>query len=220
MAGNFDLKDYVEVADRIAEFRKKHPEGSFQSRIIDVPVPFMDKFLAVEATAYRTADDERPGVGLAWEPVPGKTPYTRDSELQNAQTAAIGRAIVAVLAADTKRGIASADEVRAREIPAGGSVTGKDVTPSRSNQSPSLATGGSVEEPPPPRTASPTNSSAESPSSNGGPPSEEQWKRAFDIIGPKPKVVKAANTKFKVSKAEDITADQLADLIKERAGVA
>jgi hypothetical protein len=66
------------------------------------------------AAAYRNPEDSRPGMGTAWEPVPGKTPYTRGSELQNAETAAWGRAIVAVLAADTKRGIASREEVRNR----------------------------------------------------------------------------------------------------------
>ncbi len=108
------LADYVEVADRITEFREKHPEGSFQVRFVQVPEPFHEKFIAVEARAYRTPDDERPGVDLAWEPVPGKTPYTLDSELMNASTSAVGRAIVYALAADTKRGIASANEVRAR----------------------------------------------------------------------------------------------------------
>ena len=43
--------------------------------------------------------------------VPGLTPYTKNSELQNAETSAWGRALVAVLAADTKEGVASADEV-------------------------------------------------------------------------------------------------------------
>jgi len=51
---------------------------------------------------------------MAYEQWPGRTPYTRDSELQNAETSAWGRAIVAVLAADTKRGIASQEEVRNR----------------------------------------------------------------------------------------------------------
>jgi hypothetical protein len=69
------------------------------------------------AAAYRTPDDLRPGIGTAWEPVPGKTPFTRDSEVQNAETAAWGRAIVAALAGDTKKGIASAEEVRNRRAP-------------------------------------------------------------------------------------------------------
>lgn len=111
-------KDYIDVAHRIVEFRAKYPEGSLQSEIIEVPAAFADKFVAVKAYAYRTPDDPRPGIGLAWEPIPGKTSFTKDSELQNAETAAWGRAIVAVGAADTKQGIASAEEIRSREEPA------------------------------------------------------------------------------------------------------
>ena len=43
------------------------------------------------------------------------TPYTKNSELQNAETSAWGRAIVAVLAADTRKGVASRSEVEARQ---------------------------------------------------------------------------------------------------------
>jgi hypothetical protein len=70
----------------------------------------------VKAYAYRTPDDQRPGTGLAWEPCPGKTPYTKDSELQNAETSAIGRAIIMVGASDAKK-VASANEVRNRQAP-------------------------------------------------------------------------------------------------------
>lgn len=112
---NFKLDlDYIDVAARIAQLREKHPEGSLQQ----VSLQFVDfagtSWVVYTAAAYRTPDDERPGIGTAWEPVPGKTPYTKDSELQNAETAAWGRAIVACLAADTKRGVASAEEVRNR----------------------------------------------------------------------------------------------------------
>ncbi len=104
------LKDYVDVAERIAEFRQRYPEGSLQAQVLRWPEKDFP-YLAVEARAYRSPTDERPGVGLAWENVPGKTPYTKDSELQNAETSAWGRAIVAVLAADTRKGIASRQEV-------------------------------------------------------------------------------------------------------------
>ena len=103
---------YKEVSERIQDFRKQHPEGSLQAEI--VPSPF-EGFVCVKAYAYRTPDDPRPGVGLAWEPVPGKTNFTRDSELMNAETSAWGRAIIAVGASDAKHGIASANEVRNRQ---------------------------------------------------------------------------------------------------------
>ena len=111
--GKPDLSDYKEVAERIQDFRVKHPEGCLQSEILDSP---RDGFVVVKAYAYRTPDDPRPGTGLAWEPVPGKTPYTKDSELMNAETSAWGRAIIAVGASDAKQ-IASADEVRNRREP-------------------------------------------------------------------------------------------------------
>lgn len=125
----FSLGDYIDVASRIVEFREKYPEGSLQQvqyELLEVPVYTKDKetgevsktavrvYLAFTAAAYRDPDDKRPGLGTAWEPIPGPTPYTRDSEMQNAETAAWGRAIVAALAADTRKGIASREEVAAR----------------------------------------------------------------------------------------------------------
>lgn len=111
------MADYVDVAERIRTFREKHPEGSLQP--LDLAKPFAivtigDKtFVVYVAAAYRTPDDTRPGIGTAWETFPGKTPYTAGSEVQNAESSAWGRAIVASLAADTKK-IASKDEVSAR----------------------------------------------------------------------------------------------------------
>ncbi len=110
-------KDYIDVATRIAEFRAKYPNGSLQPVDSFEPVKIItlgDKtYLQYVAAAYRTPDDQRPGIGIAWEPFPGRTPFTRDSEAMVCETSAWGRAIVAVLAADTKKGIASADEVKA-----------------------------------------------------------------------------------------------------------
>lgn len=111
----FDLDGYNTVPERIEEFRKKYPEGSLQQ----VDLRFEDfaghSWVVYTAAAYRSPDDERPGHGTAWEPVPGKTSFTRDSELQNAETAAWGRAIVAALAADAQKPIASREEVRNRQ---------------------------------------------------------------------------------------------------------
>jgi hypothetical protein len=110
------LKDYVDVAERIAIFREKYPNGSLQPANLQQPILtyLLDgkNYILYTACAYRTPDDTRPGVGIAWELVPGATSFTRGSEAMNAETAAWGRAIVAVLAADTKRGVASKQEVQ------------------------------------------------------------------------------------------------------------
>jgi hypothetical protein len=112
---NFQMPlDYIDVATRIVEFREKYPQGSLQQVSVDFREFGGQAWVIYTAAAYRSPDDVRPGMGTAWEPVPGKTPYTRDSELQNAETAAWGRAIVAALAADTRKGVASAEEVRNR----------------------------------------------------------------------------------------------------------
>jgi hypothetical protein len=108
---------YIDVATRIVEFRSQFPNGSLRPYNPEEPIKIIninDKtYLQYIAVAYRTPDDQAPGIGIAWELIPGKTPFTRDSEAMVAETSAWGRAIVAALAADTKKGIASADEIMA-----------------------------------------------------------------------------------------------------------
>ena len=123
---------YNDVASRLRDLKEKHPEGSCQP--VDLARPFWFErpdedhvFLVYAAACYRTPDDPRPGIGIAWEPFPGTTPYTRNSEVMVAETSAWGRAIVAALAADTKKGIASSDEIAARQQP----VEAEDVARSR-----------------------------------------------------------------------------------------
>lgn len=125
----FDLGNYNTVPERMQEFFDKYPEGCLKQvkyELMQVPMYERDKetkqireigvktYLAFTAAAYRTPDDPNPGEGTAWEVVPGLTPYTKDSEMMNAETSAWGRAILAVGAADTRKGIASREEVAAR----------------------------------------------------------------------------------------------------------
>lgn len=110
--------DYVDVATRIVEFRDKYPDGRLRQKDIQF-IDFAGKsWVVFTAEAWRAADDPAPAHGTAWEPVPGPTQFTRDSELQNAETAAWGRAMVAALAVDTRKGIASSEEVRNRQVDA------------------------------------------------------------------------------------------------------
>lgn len=107
--------NYQTVAERIRIFREKHPEGSL--RPLDPAFPFRlvvvngSEHVVVTAAAYRHPEDKAPGVGQAWQVIPGLTEYERGNELMIAETSAFGRAIVASLAADTVK-IASADEVK------------------------------------------------------------------------------------------------------------
>jgi hypothetical protein len=119
------LDDYIDVAQRIADFRERYPEGTLQAhepwRLVQAQGTekngeiVQQTFIVYTAAAYRHPDDPRPGIGVAWEIFPGRTPYTRGSELMNAETSAWGRAIIAVGASDSKRGIASREEVRNRQ---------------------------------------------------------------------------------------------------------
>jgi hypothetical protein len=111
--------DYIPVNERIAAFIAKYPDGSLRPLWPDEPYRVLGegetKWLVYGACAFRTPEDPAPGVGMAWEPVPGRTPYTRGSELMVAETSAWGRALAAIGIA-TNKSIASAEEVRsARE---------------------------------------------------------------------------------------------------------
>ena len=107
----YNLDGYIDVASRIRLFMDKYPHGSLQ---MDEP-QFVEvegkKWVMGRAYAYRTPDDPRPGIGIAWEIVPGTTPFTRGSELQNLQTSCWGRSIGAIgIGVDAS--IATLDEVQ------------------------------------------------------------------------------------------------------------
>jgi len=108
--------DYVDVAERIRRVKEQYPEAVFR------PANPMDPFKIVEvagityiaytAALYRDPFDPCPAIACAWEEVPGRTPYTKGSELMNAETSAWGRCAIAIGIPSKK--IASADEMAAR----------------------------------------------------------------------------------------------------------
>ena len=71
---SFNTDEYVDVAERIRMFAAKFPEGSLQGDGFFVRDPD-EKIIGYHYTAraYRTPADERPGIGTAHEPIPGKT---------------------------------------------------------------------------------------------------------------------------------------------------
>jgi hypothetical protein len=115
------LKDYVDVAERIRAWYDAYPNGRIETRIVE----HNEKRVVIEARAYRgvkgdnTPDDElgfmddRPaGVGHSAMQIPGATPYTRGSEIENCETSAVGRALV--MAGLPSKRVASDDEIRAK----------------------------------------------------------------------------------------------------------
>jgi hypothetical protein len=119
---------YVEVKERIQAFYATYPTGAIVTtkvKMVEANFARGIEAIMVQAKAYRTPDDPHPGVGTSWLVVPGHTPYTNGSEVENAETSAWGRAIAAVgILVD--RGIASAQEIRMKE---GGEIE----QPSRTN---------------------------------------------------------------------------------------
>jgi hypothetical protein len=107
----FALGDYIEVKDRIAMFYDAHPDGRLVTDRAELWLDDEVPRVVVKALAYRTPDDPHPGVGWSWMLLPGSTPYTKGSELENTETSAWGRAIGS-LGIGIGGGIASAQEVR------------------------------------------------------------------------------------------------------------
>ena len=112
------LKDYVDVKERIRLFYEAHPDGRLVTTdVLPPPSPTTSRGSGSRPLAYRTADDPLPSTGWSWLGLPGSTPYTKGSEIENAETSAWGRAIGS-LGIGIANSIASADEVRSKTVTA------------------------------------------------------------------------------------------------------
>ena len=107
-----DLSNYVDVPSRFALALDKWPD----LRVVESPPEVVtvgdQTFISVTMTVYRTPDDLIPARGCAWEPIPGKSSFTRGSEMMNASTSALGRAIGLMMPFGK---MASMEEVRNRQ---------------------------------------------------------------------------------------------------------
>ena len=115
---NFSIDpSYQEVAERMKLARELWPNCIFRAANPEKPFHVVEvqgaTYIIYTAALYRDASDEKPAIGTAWEEVPGRTPYTKGSELMNAETSAWGRACVA--AGIPAKKIASFEEVRNRQ---------------------------------------------------------------------------------------------------------
>lgn len=89
---HFDLSNYATVAERITQFYADHPDGRIHTRLLSGTEGKQTQFI-VHAEIY-LGDDERPvATGMAEEHFADRGP-NETSPLENAETSAIGRALV------------------------------------------------------------------------------------------------------------------------------
>ena len=109
----YDLSDYVDVATRIKLLIDKYPAASIHCSAPELVQVGDRLFIAVTAHVDCNDGSGRGARASAWEPFPGRTPYTKDSEAMVGETSAVGRAI-GLLGIGLKGSVATANEVQAR----------------------------------------------------------------------------------------------------------
>ena len=108
-----NLDGYVTVNERLKLALAKYPDLRVEELPFDIVEIGGQTNLHCTVRVYTTPDDTRPVLGSVLEPIPGRTPYTRNSELMVGMTSALGRAL-GYLGFGIDKGIASNDEVAAR----------------------------------------------------------------------------------------------------------
>jgi hypothetical protein len=92
MMGRFDLKDYVEVKDRIPLFLESHPDGRIITEIVHLDFAATPPTCVIRAELYRDHEATEPmATGLAYERESGM--INKTSFVENCETSAVGRAL-------------------------------------------------------------------------------------------------------------------------------
>lgn len=108
-----DLSNYVDVPERFKQALAKWPDLRVMENRPEI-VTIGDKtFISVTMQIWRTPDDPIPAQATCFEPFPGKTSFTRDSEQMNASTSCLGRCLGLMMSFGPK--MASTEEVRNRQ---------------------------------------------------------------------------------------------------------
>jgi len=110
----FNLDNYVDVPTRLRMALQKYPDLRVQESQPVFREVGNKLYIEIRCTVWRDKDDQLPCIAYCWEPFPGTTPYTRDSEQMNASTSALGRAL-GMMGFGIDNKMASKQEVLARQ---------------------------------------------------------------------------------------------------------
>ena len=113
---SFNLDNYVDVPTRLRLALEKYPDLRIQESQPTFREVTTRLYIEIRCTVWRDKDDQLPVIAYCWEPFPGTTPYTRDSEQMNASTSALGRAL-GMMGFGIEHKMASKQEVLARQQP-------------------------------------------------------------------------------------------------------
>jgi len=106
--------DYNEVADRVRGFNEEYPAGRINT-FAQIMIANGKEHVSVRAEVWKTRDADAPdATGYSWLEVPGKTNFTRGSELENAETSAVGRALAFIGFYAKGESLASKQEIAAK----------------------------------------------------------------------------------------------------------
>lgn len=104
---NFDLENYVTVAERIAAFRTDFPTGSIITEVLEATE---DRVL-VKAEVYRDSDDLRPSSTGHAEERRADGYVNKTSAIENCESSAAGRALALLNYSVDRSSIASREEI-------------------------------------------------------------------------------------------------------------
>ena len=108
-----NLDGYVDVSTRLRLALAKFPDLRVSESLPVVVTAGEGMFVQVTTTVWRSPDDPIPCIASAWERTPGRSNFTRDSEMMNASTSALGRAL-GLMGFGIVASMASEDEVQLR----------------------------------------------------------------------------------------------------------
>ena len=107
----YDLGGYVDVATRLRMALKDWPQLRIQETSCTLETIGEQAFLVCTITIWRDERDTVPVIASAAEIVPGRTPYSKNSERMVGFTSALGRGL-GYMGYGIDKAIASADEVQ------------------------------------------------------------------------------------------------------------